>query len=229
MGESMENKDFIKSDYFYNKCIWAIACDKNPKETISYLFNFFGLDVFEMYWALDSFFARRDDSYLDNNSKINLGYLIKFLKDRSNGQYKFEHMEANLRELDDKTDEFILKQYKIRFMYDNAPEQIVAPNNKEQYFTFLKSMLVNDMNVLITHSSRCDSRTFNTIKINEIVDGNTLNYIGSINMIVDELPEILNNQLFVDRFHMVCGRLDEKEKTNNTQKIYAMFKGKNRL
>jgi hypothetical protein len=48
-------------------------------------------------------------------------------------------------------------------------------------------------------------------------------------MIVDELPEILNNQLFVDRFHMVCGRLDEKEKTNNTQKIYEMFKGKNRL
>ena len=138
-------------------------------------------------------------------------------------------MEANLRELDDKTDEFILKQYKIRFMYDNAPKQIVAPNNKEQYFTFLKSILVNDMKVLITHSSRCDSRTFNTIKINEIVDDNPLNYIGSINMIVDELPEILNNQLFVDRFHMVCGRLDEKKKTNNTQKIYEMFKGKNRL
>ena len=114
-------------------------------------------------------------------------------------------------------------------MYDNAPEQIVAPNNKERYFDRLKSMLVNDMNVLITHSSRCDSRTFNTIKINEIVDDNPLNYIGSINMIVDELPEILNNQLFVDRFHMVCGRLDEKEKTNNTQKIYEMFKGKNRL
>lgn len=225
----MDKRDYIKSDYFYNKCIWGIACSNEPKENISYLFNFFGLDVFEMYWALDSFFAQNNDSYLDKDSKINLGYLIRYLKDRSNGEYEFRHMEANLRESNDKTNDFILSQCKKRFMYGDEPSELVFSNKRQQNFDFLKSVVVNDMKVLMTHSSRCDSRTFNTIKINEFVNDSTLKYIGSINMIIDEFPEILGNQLFVDRVRMVLNRLDEKAKTSNMQLFYTKFKRKHGL
>lgn len=217
------NENIIKSDYFYSKCIWAIAFDKKPKETISYLFNFFGLDVFEMYWALDGFFAQNNDSNLDKDSKVNLGYLIKFLKDKSNGEYKFEHMEANLKELYDKTDEFILEQYKIRFMYDNAPKEIVEPNNKDQWLAFFKSMIVNDKDVLITHSPKCDRVVFETDKA-VMHATQMLKYIGSVNMIVTEHPTILENELFLSRVNCVSNIMSGINMSDNTQKIYTKFR-----
>lgn len=219
--------DYIKSDYFYCKCLWAIAYCKNPRETVYYLFNFFGLDKDKMYRVLNDFFV--SNYFLTDSARNNLNFLVNFLKSNCIG-YDFSSIDASIKGNDfSLIDGFILTQYEKRFMYDNAPSELVNNDNKKKYFELLKSMLVNDMNVLMTHSSKCDNRTFSTIKVNDFINDNTLKYIGSINMIIDEYPQVLSSEIFVNRVHMVCDGLDCKDKTDNVQKIYTMFKDKNSL
>lgn len=225
-----ENKDYIKSDYFYSKCVWAIACSNDSSETINYLFNVFNLDSSKMFDVLKNFLETRNDWFLDGVSKRNIGHLIKFLKNGCDDRDKFNKIESILNESDfELIDRFVLSEYEKRFMYKQAPSIFIAEKNKERYRGFLKSLIVNDMHILISHSSRCDSGTFNFNKLPEILKNEPLKYICSINAIIAENPQILSNQLFVNRIKTVCVNFDSLDKDESVQKIYTRFKQKNGL
>ena len=183
-----------------------------------------------MFGVLKVFLETGNDWFLNETAKINLGVLVKFLKNGTEDKEKFNQIESKLNESDfELIDRFILDEYEKRFMYKKAPLIFIDKKNKDRYFGFLRSMIVNDMNVLISHSSRCDSGTFNFNKLPEILNGDPLKYIGSINCIISENPQILNNQLFVNRIKTVCVNLDSINKAESVQKVYTRFKEKNRL
>lgn len=216
--------DIVKSDYFYTKCIWSIAYGNNPKQTIDYLFNFFGLDSMKMYNCLDVFLGE-NNYFLTDEARENLKLLVKHLKGVLT-DWDFQSIDSMLIGNDfNLIDGFILTQYEKRFMYDNAPASLVDSNNKARYFEYLKSMIVNDTDVLITHSSKCDKRTFEVYKA-PMFSSDVLKYIGSVNMIVSERPSILYDELFMDRVKLISSIIENSEQTENTQKIYTMFKNR---
>ena len=214
----------IRSDYFYGKCIWAIAYSENSKQTINYLFNFFCIDASRVYSSLIDF-LNENNYFLDDFARNNLVVLVQYLKNVL-PSYDFKGIDSKIRD-DSFTliDGFILSQYEKRFMYDEAPASLVSSDNKDKYFDILKSMIVNDMDILITHSTKCDEKTFEMNKSNKYVN-DILKYIGSINMIIGEYPSILEDEVFLSRVNFVSDRMEEIKKSDNTQMIYTMFKKK---
>ena len=71
--------NIIKSDYFYERCIWAIAYCDNPKQNIDYLFNNLGIDKAKAYDVLNSFLAINYYA-LDDTARENLNYLVNYFK-----------------------------------------------------------------------------------------------------------------------------------------------------
>lgn len=216
--------NYINSDYFYDKCIWMIACCDNPKANVSYLFNVFGLNPNRMYDVLSTFLNFSIYS-LDDDSRTNLHFLVRFLRNNSDDKDKFNKLEDALYDKSlDCTNGFILNQYEKRFGL-SVPISLVDENNKQNSFNHLKSMIVNDVDVLISHSNRCDNVTFNSSKVSEIL-GDILKYIGSVNMIISEKPEILGDPRFASRVKTVCNVYDSVEKSHNdiVEKTYTMFK-----
>lgn len=218
------DENITKTEYFYGKCIWAIAYCDNPREKINYLFNFFGVDASKMYDALVDFLGE-NNYFLDDSARENLTGLVRYLKAALPGN-DYSKIDAAL--VDNSftlIDGFTLKQYEKRFLYDKAPIALVDNKFKKRYFELLRSMLVNDMDVMISHSSKCDKHTFKTRKAPEFVR-EMLKYIGSVNNIITEKPSILANDLFLTRVNYIADAMEPVEKTQNTQKIYEMFKGR---
>lgn len=216
------NENIIKSDYFYSKCVGAVAYSSNPKQTINYLFNFFGVDTLKIYYALIEF-MNTNNYFLNDDARENLLLLVNFLKS-SLPDYDFSMIDSII--VDNgftMVDGFILSQYEKRFLYENAPFALVTSNNKKEYYEYLKSMIVNDMDVLITHSPKCDKVTFETDKA-VMHATQMLKYIGSVNMIMTEHPTILENELFLSRVNRVSDIMSGIDMSDNTQKIYTKFR-----
>ena len=84
-------------------------------------------------------------------------------------------------------------------------------------------MLVNDMDIMISHSCKCDKHTFEARKTPEYLS-EMLKYIGSVNELITDKPSILANDLFASRVNLVADAMEPIPKTQNTQKIYEMFR-----
>lgn len=216
------NENIIKSDYFYSKCIWAVAYGDNPKKTIDYLFNFFCVDASKIYVALIGF-LNMNNYLLTDEARENLCVLVRYLK-AVFPKSDFSMIDSKIVDNSFTTiDGFILSQYEKRFLYQNAPLALVNSDNKKAYFEFLKSMIANDMDVLITHSPKCDRVVFETDKA-VMHATQMLKYIGSVNMIVTEHPTILENELFLSRVNCVSNIMSGINMSDNTQKIYTKFR-----
>lgn len=216
------NENIIKSDYFYSKCIWAVAYGDNPKKTIDYLFNFFCVDASKIYVALIAF-LNMNNYLLTDEARENLCVLVRYLK-AVFPKSDFSMIDSKIVDNSFTTiDGFILSQYEKRFLYQNAPLALVNSDNKKAYFEFLKSMIANDMDVLITHSPKCDRVVFETDKA--VMHANQmLKYIGSANIIMTEYPTVLNNELFLSRVNYISDIMDNIEKSDGTQMIYTKFR-----
>ena len=220
--------NYLNSDYFYDKCIWMIAFCGNPRKEVSKLFNKYGLNSIRMYNVLSNFLTF-NVYFLDDVAKNNLCFLIKFLRNGSNDKEKFDKLENSLRDDGlDCTVGFILTQFERR-LGESSPSDIYDKLNdedkKQKYFNYLKSLIINDVDVLISHSDIYDNETFRSIKVPEILrDMNS--YIRSVNMIISEKPEILGDPRFVNRVKTVCSVYDSMEKSHNeiVEKTYTMFK-----
>ena len=216
-----ESTNFLNSDYFYTKCIWAIAFSDKPKQQISYLFNFLGIDGNKMVTNLDVFL---DWNYtvLERCDRDNLHLLVRFLR---NGSFindkSFDLLENKIEQDFDLTNSFIVNEYEKRYM-SNISNDVIY-NKKDEYFNKLRSLFVNDLDVLITHSRKCDNSTFD-IKSDKYIKY-YVEYIGSINKIIDENPSLLNDELFVSRVKFVFSKLDATVEPA-IQKTYTKVKDK---
>ena len=130
------DENITKTEYFYGKCIWAIAYCDNPREKINYLFNFFGVDASKMYDALVDFLGE-NNYFLDDSARENLTGLVRYLK-AALPRNDYSKIDAAL--VDNSftlIDGFTLKQYEKRFLYDKAPTALVDNKFKKRYFIFL--------------------------------------------------------------------------------------------
>jgi hypothetical protein len=214
--------NITKTEFFYGKCIWAIAYCDNVREKINYLFNFFSADASMMYDALSDFLGE-NNYFLDGSARENLAALVRYLKSALPGN-DYSKIDAALADNSfTLIDGFTLQQYEKRFLYDKAPSSLVDPRYKKRYFELLRSMLVNDMDIMISHSCKCDKHTFEARKTPEYLS-EMLKYIGSVNELITDKPSILANDLFASRVNLVADAMEPIPKTQNTQKIYEMFK-----
>ena len=97
-----------------------------------------------------------------------------------------------------------------------------ALNNLDASFKLFKHMNVLDMNMLITHSEIYDLATF--ILISDVYASDSLEYMSSINMIINECPELLKDELFFSKIHFVCDRIYLRIVDKGAMKVYKRFK-----
>lgn len=228
VGDSMESKLYLipeVNEYFYFKCIWAIAYSDNSKQLLFQLFNSFSIEK--------NMFLKRLDSFLNVNlyaltvpEKKNLNSLLDFLYDNSNASY----VESIRTKLNSDSlsfvDGFISLEYEQRYMIP-VGFNFTDEEHKDGNFKKLKQLFLNDLDILITHSMKCDSRTFN-MKIDKYVNDD-FDYIGSVNRIISDQPRILEDKFFSSRVKVICQGIDKKEKENGVQLIYSKFKKKHNL
>ena len=218
--------DIIDSGYFCHKCIWVIAYGEKYEETIKYLFDILGINELVMYYAFVDF-MNINNEYLNDFSRENLLRFSNYLKRIVPGN----DFSAVDRKIADGSsiwiDGFILSQYGIRFM-GKISDSIIDPDKKAKSFEFLKLMLYNDMDVLITHSGKYNSKKFMNEKVNEYTEY-MLRYIGSINIIIGEYPSLLKDVTFLSRLKCVVERIENSPKDKVKQNIYKSFKEKHGL
>ena len=213
------------NEYFYNKCIWTIAFSDKPKQDISYLFESFSIDRTRFLKRIDSFLDVYSYALTDSEIK-NISFLLNFLKNDSNKVF-VDSINSKLNNKSFKfVDGFIALEFEQRYMV-SVDFSFTDDEHKEYNFNKLKELFINDWDILITHSMKCDNRTF-LLKIDKYVE-KYFDYIGSINRIISDQPKILEDKFFSSRVKMVCERIDQKQKDEKMQKIYTMFKGKNKL
>lgn len=227
VGDSVEIDKMTRNydKYFYSKCIWAIAYSNNVSEMINVLFSNFNIDYDVFCDMLDIFLGYNYDC-IDSASKKNLNYLIEFLHgipSISNGQGFYNKFKGLLNTCDtSRVRGLILSEYELRYMSDDISDSLSLAYD-DKYFSKLKGLIVNDLNVLISHLY-CDNQSFD--KFVDSYMHNSLNYIGSINKIISERPDILNNTLFLSRVHHVCDKLESCISDGYVKKIYNSFRGK---
>lgn len=229
----LESQSYIESNYFYRKCIFAIAYCKEPRKFIGCLFNgqSIHLDPKKMCDVLDTFLV--DNYYLDGKARSNLQLLIRFLKNSVGEERSFKSIEKGISDnsLDYLTKYFIMDQYQQRLMLDNQPKYLVSDKEtQDESFELLKLKIVNDLKILVTHSEKCDAVTFNNSISSFVSDPDSCyEYICSIGMIIQEYPEILKNDTFVSKMEVICSNIKSRESSDSVQKIYTKFENKKKV
>ena len=224
----MENDKLVRNydRYFYSKCIWAIAYCDNPAEMINNLFSKFNINYDNFCDMLDIFLGYNYDC-VDPVSKNNLACLINHLysvPNVSNRQGFYNRFKGLLNRCDtSRVRGLILSEYELRYMFQNVPSSIVAPENIDKYFSMLKCLFVNDLDIFISHLYS-DSNSFN--KCIDSYIHNSLNYIGSINKIISDCPDIVKNVTFSSRVHHVCNIMENGVNDSYVKKIYNSFRSK---
>ena len=221
--------NIIKSDYFYERCVWALAYCNNPKQTIDYLFNYLGVDKAKSYEVLNSFLANNYYA-LDDSARENLYFLVNYLKSTF-PKNDFDNIDSKLV---DRSfvfmDGFIQQEYEKRFPEfidsSNSSYLVSTQNNaRKNNYESLRAMLYNDMDILVSHSIKFDQRTFELNKVKAYVN-DKVKYIGSINSIITDKPSILANDLFLRRANCVMDNMNPNDKGELIQRSYVKLREK---
>lgn len=219
------------NNYFYTKCIWAIAFCNDVDSMVENIFCATKIDVDSMCNMLNIFFSYNRD-FLDNDSKKNLSYFVDYLGKLCNDAGLSSRYHSSIDRCGDSFIKgFVLTDYEIRYMIDDVPSYITDDENFDRYFKMLKIMYVDDLEILISHLYS-DDNSFNE-SIEYYID-DCLSYVGSINKIFNDVPSIMKNDLFFSRFNCVCNSLDNafnkniNDLSNNKSlvKVYSSFKDK---
>jgi hypothetical protein len=221
--------NIIKSDYFYERCVWALAYCNNPKQTIDYLFNYLGVDKAKSYEVLNAFLVNNYYA-LDDSARENLYFLVNYLKSIF-PKNDFDNIDSKLV---DRSfvfmDGFIQQEYEKRFPEfidsSNSSYLVSTQNNaRKNNYESLRAMLYNDMDILVSHSIKFDQRTFELNKVKAYVN-DKVKYIGSINSIITDKPSILANDLFLRRANCVMDNMNPDDKGELIQKSYVKLREK---
>ena len=179
------NQEYACIEYFYLKLIKAIACSDNPFDVINYIFDNFSIDdnIISCLLVFTQYFLISNANSLDKKMKDNLYSFTAFLKTVTND---FDRVN------DSKLKDMVFSEYRKRFGSNKIAHEAVSHLSVST--RLLKNMNVRDLNMLITHSKLYDLATF--VLISDVYASDSLEYMASINMIINECPEMLNDELF---------------------------------
>ena len=104
----------------------------------------------------------------------------------------------------------------------NKKEIIHSYLEQENIINYVKSMICNDLHVLITHSPIYTNENFNSFTKQYLED--TKSYLASINTIITEYPEIKLNQLFTERVQVVLEKMNDKKEKKLSLREKRLYK-----
>lgn len=104
----------------------------------------------------------------------------------------------------------------------NKKEILHSYIEQENIINYVKSMICNDLHVLITHSPIYTNEDFNSLATQYLED--TKSYLASINTIITEYPEIKLNQLFTERVQVVLEKMNDKKEKKLSLREKRLYK-----
>ena len=217
------NQEYACIEYFYLKLIKAIACSDNPSDVINYIFDNFSIDdnILSCLLVFTQYFLISNANCLDKKMKDNLYSFTAFLKTVTDDFDRVNELIVLINNCDDsKLNDMVFSEYRKRFGSNKVAYGAIS--NLSVSTRLLKNMNVRDLNMLITHSKIYDDVTFSTISDIYAVDA--LEYMASINMIINECPEMLNDELFFTRVCCVRDLMYPKISDKKVMKVYNKFK-----
>lgn len=217
------NQEYACIEYFYLKLIKAIACSDNPSDVINYIFDNFSIDdnIISCLLVFTQYFLISNANCLDKKMKDNLYSFTTFLKTVTDNFDRVNELIVLINNCDDsKLKDMVFSEYRKRFGSNKVAYGAVS--NLSVSTRLLKNMNVRDLNMLITHSKLYDLATF--VLISDVYASDSLEYMASINMIINECPEMLNDELFFSRIHFVCDRIYPRIPDKRVMKVYKKFK-----
>lgn len=217
------NQEYAFIEYFYLKFIKAIACSKDPSEVIDYVFKNFNIDdnIISCMLFFTQYFLISNANCLDKSMKDNLYSFTTYLKTVTNDFDRINELIILINNCDDsKMKDMVFSEYRKRF--GNNKVAYEASSHLGISTRLLKNMNVRDLNMLITHSKIYDDVTF--FAISDVYASDSLEYMASINMIINECPEMLKDELFFARVCHVCDLMYPRISNKKVMKVYNKFK-----
>lgn len=216
-----KDSDFSFNEYFYYKYIKGIVCSPNPSEVIDFLFKNSELNenTLTALVIMTEAFLKYNCNKMDNDMKNNMYLFINSLKKL----YKYTDEINNLIILVNKCDDSkigyaIFDEFRRRFN-DNRVA-LKAMGTLDYSVRLYKNMNVRDLNILITHKFYDDK---NFLLSTDIYATESLEYMSSVNMIIYECPNILEDQLLYARVHFVRDRICPNIFEKVDKKTYKKF------
>lgn len=224
--QEMEREDAV---YFYVKFVEAMIYSSEPEKIVKFIDDYLRLESLSVYEVLGRF-LELNVNYLDDDMKENAYYLINEFSDRlilekvgTKEDIVFRKNKllqmVNMSD-DSKINEFIQMQWEMRFLDKKRAKR--ARNNRQFVLATIKNLAINDINILITHSSMYDDEMFEICS--DIYVKDKLCYMASINALVLEHPDIMNRDLFNKRVNLVSSKINNNILDRSTKKTYTKFK-----
>lgn len=198
--------------YFYAKCVETMVYTKDIDEFLEYLESYFVMDE-KIILSTLSTFIEMNQNYIDEQMKNNVYKIIQYYKEKCIKKEIQIQDQANLliRQINTTNDSKIktLIKNEISIRYEDIIITYTALKNTKSAMKFIKEKVEMDFEILINHSSFYNDEDFKEIK--RICAENITDYIGCINMITTEHPNLLDSKLFVNRVKEVIEPLNTKE------------------
>ena len=164
---------------------------------------------------------------MDATSTENAIRLVHFFKEnyieipKEELKEKVNNLLIKINNCDDsKMDEFIEKQLLKRHNNETLVKKMVS--NLPSSIELVKSFIAFDFEVLVTHSYIKTDEEFD-ILASKYAKTN-ISYMGSINAIVSEYPDIKKNQLFMKRLLIVDSKIEKEDIKPEIKKMYKSFR-----
>lgn len=231
----MEEIDKENMIYFHYKTIQTCICSNSVNDVENILSNYLietpeslvCLLNPEWGYRLLNVFLEAHKNYMDDQMKENAFHVLWFF------ERIYENIDKN--ELLDQTNKLKIM---INSSDDSRIKEMISEelitrlmDKKEIFFTYfeqnniinyVKSMICNDLLVLLTHSPIYDNEKFSSLVTIYLKD--TKSYIASLNSILSEYPEIKQNSLFTQRAHIILEKISDKTEIKLSLREKYMYK-----
>ena len=226
----MEKNDMI---YFHYKTIQTCICSNSVKDAENILRNYLietpesivCLLNPEWCYKLLNIFLEAHKNYMDDQMKENAFHVLWFFEkiyeniDKNELLEQTNELKIMINSSDDsRIKEMISEELTTRLM--DKKEIFCTYIEQNNIINYVKSMICNDLHVLITHLYT--NENFDSIVTNYLED--TKSYISSLNSILSEYPEIKQNPLFTKRTQTILEKISDKTKIKLSLREKHMYK-----
>lgn len=214
-----ERSDLI---YFYVKSIEACVFLPDGLDIGEFLCASNHLEAYIVFQTLEIIIDENKHN-MDETAKENARRVLYYFKDKYVEIPAYEVTEklnkilVAINKCDDSNiNAFIEKQMFKRCNDKKFAKQMAL--NKVYSLDVAKTCIAKDFDILVTHSNMYNEEEFDKIS-NMFVENNS-DYMGCINAIVSEYPDIMKNVLFKSRVEIVSTKIQSKNVNCKMKRIY---------
>lgn len=213
--------------YFYYKVSEALLISKRMDVVLSTIDRCIVLDPISVLEILENV-LRIYNNTMTADMKKNAYNIIEVFTERLKETNEFDKVEiVNMKNKlvsmvnssnDSEMEMYLASQLYTRLMNEKLNRK--AMRDRNAVMASVQSFIINDLNLLITHSSVYDDETFMSIYTEYSTQ--CLDYMASISAILAEQPNYMDEELFKKRVNLVLSGIDKNIsfETKEEKKIY---------